>query len=105
MTLQSLILNTEYVREIMLPRMALLALPSLTHLHSPSVQSDDALQYIAQHLSDRLTFLRLNIKSQYRLSCFRTALRSPFTSTSAQQHAVPRVTARYSHILGNLLQL
>ena len=35
------------------------ALPSLTHLHLPDYQSS-AQQHIAQHLSDRLTFLRLS---------------------------------------------
>ena len=36
-------------------------LPSLTHLHSPQANARDAVQYIAQHLGDRLTFLRLGI--------------------------------------------
>ena len=89
-TLQSLILNTEYVRRVMLPRMALLALPSLTHLHSPSVQSDDTLQYIAQHLGDRLIFLRLTIDVPLPqpITLQFSALQSLYISISSTKHGV-----------------
>ena len=41
--------------------LALRELPSLTHLHSPHTSSRVAVDYIAQHLGDRLTFIRLEI--------------------------------------------
>ena len=52
----------ESFRKTVLTIRALAALPALTHLYMlPQHDTDNELQYIAQHLGDRLTFLSLRI--------------------------------------------
>ena len=64
-SLQSVVLLS--ATKLTLSLHALRELPLLTHRHLPAYfgdykQSDDSLQYIARHLGDRLTFLRLTME-------------------------------------------
>ena len=60
-TVQSLILNSLINETDMAVKALCVALPSLSYLHLPQCDSHDAVQYVSQHLGDRLTFLRLSV--------------------------------------------
>ena len=80
-TVQSLVFISECVGKPS-PSLAAFcaALPALTHLHFPLVDyhADEGLQYLGQHLGDRLTFLRLgcDVPLSQSVAMQLTALRS-----------------------------
>ena len=80
------------------------ALPSLTHLHLRNV-NNDALQYIVQHLGNRLTFLYLSIQDSLArsVSVNCSALRSLYITIDST-HGVLSVS-EYIHLMPQLTEL